>query len=46
MGVFDIKDATHLVAHEMGVSVYTVYNYVREARFLKDQDNMLHVGGQ
>src|SRR5450830_379843 len=44
MGVFDIKDATHLVAHEMGVSVYTVYNYVREARFLRDQDNMPRVG--
>jgi predicted transcriptional regulator YheO len=40
MGVFDIKDATHLVAREMGVSVYTVYNYVREARFLRNQDNM------
>jgi predicted transcriptional regulator YheO len=46
MGVFDIRDATHLVAHEMGVSVYTVYNYVREARFLRDQDVMSHVGKQ
>jgi hypothetical protein len=44
MGVFDIKDATHLVAREMGVSVYTVYNYVREARFLRNQDDMSHVG--
>jgi len=44
MGVFDIKDATHLVAYEMGVSVYTVYNYVREARFLKGQEGTAHVG--
>jgi predicted transcriptional regulator YheO len=45
MGIFDIRDATHLVAHEMGVSVYTVYNYVREARFLKKQESMPHVDG-
>ena len=46
MGVFDIKDAPHLVAREMGVSVYTVYNYVRGARFLKNQESITHVNGQ
>jgi predicted transcriptional regulator YheO len=45
MGVFDIKDAPHLVAREMGVSVYTVYNYVRGARFLKNQESITHVNG-
>jgi predicted transcriptional regulator YheO len=46
MGVFDIKDATRLVAQEMGVSVYTVYNYLREARFARKRDNMLAISGQ
>jgi predicted transcriptional regulator YheO len=45
MGVFDIKDATRLVAHEMGVSVYTVYNYVREARFLRNQESTSYTNG-
>jgi predicted transcriptional regulator YheO len=45
MGVFDIRDAPHLVAREMGVSVYTVYNYVRGARFLKNQESITHVNG-
>lgn len=32
-GVFNVKGAIELVAKEMGVSRYTVYNYLREARF-------------
>jgi predicted transcriptional regulator YheO len=36
MGVFDVKGAAHRVAQEMGVSVYTIYNYMREARFLNE----------
>lgn len=43
-GVFDVRGAAHLVAHEMGVSVYTIYGYVREARFLGKQEGTSHVG--
>jgi len=31
-GVFGVKGAVDIVARKMGVSRYTVYNYVREAR--------------
>ena len=31
-GVFDVKGAVDIVAKELGVSRYTVYNYIREAR--------------
>jgi len=31
-GIFDIKGSIDLVAHEMGVSRYTIYNYIREAK--------------
>jgi predicted transcriptional regulator YheO len=46
MGVFDIRGTALLVAHEMGVSVYTVYNYLREARFLRDQEARSHAHGE
>jgi predicted transcriptional regulator YheO len=32
IGLFDIKGAVDLVATEMGVSRYTIYNYIREAK--------------
>ncbi len=32
-GIFSIKGAIDLVAKEMGISRYTVYNYIREANF-------------
>ena len=32
IGIFDIKGAVDLVASEMGVSRYTIYNYIREAK--------------
>jgi len=31
-GVFNVRGATDLVAKEIGVSRYTVYNYIREAK--------------
>lgn len=31
-GIFDVKGAVDIVARELGVSRYTVYNYIREAR--------------
>jgi len=31
-GIFNVRGAIDLVAKEMGVSRYTVYNYIREAR--------------
>lgn len=31
-GIFDIKNAVGIVAQEIGVSRYTVYNYIREAK--------------
>ncbi len=31
-GIFDVKGAVDIVAKELGVSRYTVYNYIREAR--------------
>jgi len=31
-GIFDIKGAIDLIAQEIGVSRYTIYNYIREAR--------------
>ncbi len=31
-GIFDVKGAVEIVAKELGVSRYTVYNYIREAR--------------
>lgn len=31
-GIFDVKGAVEIVARELGVSRYTVYNYIREAR--------------
>lgn len=31
-GIFDIRGAVDYVAHEMGVSKYTIYNYLREIR--------------
>ncbi|NJL73184.1 MAG: hypothetical protein HC888_17400 [Candidatus Competibacteraceae bacterium] len=31
-GIFDVRGAIDQVARELGVSRYTVYNYVREAR--------------
>lgn len=31
-GVFDVKGAVDLVAKESGISRYTVYNYIREAK--------------
>jgi len=31
-GIFDIKGAVELVAQEIGVSRYTVYNYLKEAK--------------
>lgn len=32
IGIFDIKGAVDIVAAEMGVSRYTIYNYIREAK--------------
>ena len=31
-GIFDVKGAIDLVAQEIGVSRYTIYNYIREAK--------------
>ncbi|MBE6012580.1 MAG: transcriptional regulator [Lachnospiraceae bacterium] len=31
-GVFDVKGAADIVSHYMGVSVFTVYNYLKEIR--------------
>lgn len=31
-GVFDVKGAADIVSHYMGVSVFTVYNYIKEIR--------------
>ena len=31
-GIFDIKDAIDIVAQELGVSRYTIYNYLREVK--------------
>jgi predicted transcriptional regulator YheO len=31
-GIFDVKGAAGIVAREMGVSRYTIYNYIRDAR--------------
>jgi len=31
-GLFNVRGAIDLVAKEMGVSRYTVYNYIREAK--------------
>ena len=31
-GIFDVKGAVDIVAKELGVSRYTIYNYIREAR--------------
>ena len=32
IGIFNIKGAVDIVANEMGVSRYTIYNYIREAK--------------
>ncbi|HUX13524.1 MAG TPA: PAS domain-containing protein [Spirochaetia bacterium] len=31
-GIFDVKGAIDIVAQELGVSRYTIYNYIREAK--------------
>jgi predicted transcriptional regulator YheO len=31
-GIFDVKGAVDIVANELGVSRYTIYNYIREVR--------------
>jgi len=37
IGIFDIKGAVDLVANEMGVSRYTIYNYLRDAKLSLDK---------
>jgi predicted transcriptional regulator YheO len=32
LGIFEIKSAVDIVASELGVSKYTIYNYLREAK--------------
>ncbi len=39
-GVFDVKEAVDLIAQRMGVSRYTVYNYIREAKVKSRLDKM------
>ena len=36
-GAFDVKGGLDLVAKEMGVSRYTVYNYIREAKIAEEE---------
>lgn len=38
-GIFDVKGAIDLVAQEIGVSRYTVYNYLREAKILLEKNS-------
>lgn len=38
-GIFDIKGSIDLIADEIGVSRYTIYNYIREAKTKLTHDN-------
>ena len=40
-GIFDIKGAKDIVARELSVSRYTVYNYIREYKYSKKESSEL-----
>ncbi len=39
-GIFDIKGAVDIIARKIGISRYTVYNHIREARVTSEEDNV------
>jgi predicted transcriptional regulator YheO len=39
-GIFDIRGAIDIVARELSVSRYTIYNYIRENKFAKQKETL------